>query len=364
MSLTCCFIFPGNVFSTPYLQRYLDLFEGTYDFISWNAACIDENTNARKHYRLNYRFTPSDSKIHKLLGYAKFKWFATNILRRNDYDHVVCLTGNAAVLLSRILITKYRKRYIVDIRDYYKEHITLYRKAQECVLASCGLSVISSLAFKSFLPTRDYVLVNNITRFKPEEIEYMRNRTHENLPIVLSCIGNNRFLEQNKRIITAFANDTRFELRFIGAGSDNLAAFCQDNGFTNVKLIDRFPPQDTAKFYMDSDMILSLYGNDSPSLKYALSNKIYYAAQAGIPILVCSGTYMETVSQKYGIGFTVDLENKQCADRLFVEYMDIKWPQLRERYDHFLVNVAKEDVMFDLRVAEFLNGGVTTQCEV
>lgn len=351
-----CFIIPGNMFSTPYLQRYLNLLHKPYDLVLWNCRGIEERSQATKQFVLDYEMSSSSSKIKKTVGYIKFKLLAEKVIRRENYDAVLALTGNTAVLLSGTLSRRYDRRYLVDIRDYYKENLKWYYAIEKRTIGHSGIAVISSEGYRSFLPEHDYVIAHNINYLPEATIDSARNsveRFKERL--VLSYIGNMRFAEQDKRLLSFFANDERFHINLFGNGYGKLSGYCQEQGINNVKIIDWFPPEETIGYYLKTDIVLNLYGNNSSLLDYALSNKLYYAAQLGKPILVCSGTYMETVSKQYGFGFTLDLNNESSKNALLQYYNTIEWNQFFADCDLFLAKVAKEDTAFESAVSNFIN---------
>lgn len=265
-----CFITMMNIMAVPYLSKYTELMNCDYDIIYWNRYDVIENSNAAVHYALEYPLPKGSTKLRKLIGYLKFKFFADKILRENDYQKVVLLSGNVAVLLKNVLLTKYRSRYIIDIRDYFMENNKLYYSAEKKVIDNSCLAVISSPAYKSFLPEHDYVIVHNspiLTEYQINSFRVKKDSQRANInegPIVLSFIGGVRFFEQDKKILSYFANDDRFLIRYIGSGAELLRDHCKQNGIKNVYLHDRFPPEQTLGFYETTDVILNLYGKGTP----------------------------------------------------------------------------------------------------
>lgn len=352
-----CFIVPGNVFTTPYLKRYIELLQKPYDLVLWDCAGVDESTTAHETHMLKYRISTSASAMRKLNGYIRFMILAQRTITQNNYDAVVLITGVAAVLLSGSLKHRYANKYMIDIRDYYKENNPVYYKAEKRAIQNSSLTVISSEGFKSFLPEFDYTIVHNVLFLPHETIQ--QARTKRDLSgcsvINLSYIGSMRFIEQDKAVLKYFANDERFHINLFGRGYNELSEYCATEGICNVTIEDWFPPEKTLEFYLQTDIVLNLYGNDSPLLDYALSNKLYYAAQLGKPILVCPGTYMETVSKKYGFGFTIDLSNEMMKNNLTDYYRSIDWQLFYSNCDLFIKRVRDDDKTFVDAVSGFLN---------
>ena len=102
------------------------------------------------------------------------------------------------------------------------------------------------------------------------------------------------------------------------------------------------------------NIINNYYGNNSLSLLYALSNKLYYAAIFRKPILVCENTYMAEISQKYGFGLLMDDTDEFCADNLYKKYQSINWEKLNNGCEAFLDKVKKDNEIFEDSIKAFM----------
>lgn len=344
-----CFITLTNLFAVPYLSKYTELINCKYDVIYWNRCGEKENSGADVLYPMNYKIDRDCGKLSKLIGYLKFRKFATQLLKKKNYKAVVLLSGNVAVLLKPILLSKYKGRYIIDIRDYFKEYNKLYYNKEKEVVRNSKLAVISSAAYKTFLPQYDYVVVHNsptiseesLLEFKTKRKEYLASRRE--YPLVLTFVGSVRFFEQDKKVLRYFGNDKRFFVRYFGIGANILKQFCKEHNIHNTYFHDRFPPEKTLDFYTNTDFIINLYGSGTPLLDYALSNKLYYAATLGIPILVCPGTYMEKVAVGNGFGFTVDFSDNNTKEKLITYFRSIRHDSFVKQCNEYMKTVDVEN---------------------
>ena len=98
-----------------------------------------------------------------------------------------------------------------------------------------------------------------------------------------------------------------------------------------------------------------MYGNKNPHLNYALSNKLYFSAQLGIPIVVCPDTYMEEISKKYQLGISVDIEKPTSKDKLVDFYDNMDYKTMISGADLFLENVKRDEKIFFETVIHFTN---------
>lgn len=351
-------IFPGNIYTTPYLKRYVEIIEQLgipYDIIYWNGAGISETSSATNRICLEYPLKSTSSSLKKMWGYIKYMSMAGAAIWREKYDKIIVLTSVPAVCMYGILNAKYRNKYIIDIRDYYKEYMRIYYMLEKKAIEHSALTMISSEGFKKFLPTYNYVITHNIQWLDSETIQSFRNESKKDKKCInLSYIGSMRFPQQDRMVMDYFANDDRFHINFFGKGYGIHKAYCIQQQIDNVSIIDWFPPERTIELYRQTDIVLNLYGNGTPLLDYALSNKLYYAAQLGKPILVCPRTYMEQVSMANHFGFVFNPEDEDLKDKLYEYYQNMNWKAFYENCDAYLQTVHQQDECFTSQVMSFL----------
>lgn len=353
-----CFVCLDNLMKLPYLYKYTDLMNCKYDIIYWNRMVLEERCGAEKYYPFSYFTPPHSMKTKKLFGYLKFKRYATKILKENNYSLVVLLNSTVAILLNEVLLSKYKGRYVIDIRDYSYEHIKYFYLLEDKLIHNANSCVISSPGYEEFLPQYDYYLVHNFPKVTEEGLkQYQRKREKYNeerrkknkVAINLTYIGDVRFIEQDKKVLRYFGNDDRFCIRYIGLGTEVLKEFCEEEKIKNTYFRGMFKPNEIFDYYVEADAVLNLYGNNTPLLDYALSNKLYFAALLSIPILVCSGTYMEKISKQYGFGYTIDFYNGDVGKNDFMKfYMDLDRKKLKQGCDLFIEKVQVDEKRFNL----------------
>lgn len=351
-----CFVSMGNLYLCPYIHKYLGLLECDYDIVYWNRDGVEEYAEARNVYRFDFPLAFDDGSLRKLKGYLAFGRYASRVLTTTRYDGVVLLQSLAGVLLSHVLKQKYVGRYILDIRDYTLEHNRFYYCIERELIRKSSLAVISSEAYRRFLPDHGYVLAHNNRPVDEQFSERIRSRNKNRKKLVVASIGYQAYQNQYRKLLRILGNDVRFELQFIGKESERLIQFCEENNIRNVKIIGKYPAEGVLGFYDGVDVINNWYGNDTPNLDYALSNKLYLAAQLHIPILVSKGTYMETVAVGGGFGCSMDLEKGDCPESLYDYYQGIDWASFATNCDLFMDRVRHEDQVFTGRAKGFFEG--------
>ena len=196
------------------------------------------------------------------------------------------------------------------------------------------------------MPKWNYYISHNDSIVADDDIALSHSKTLSKLPIQISFIGLVRFYEQNQLLLNIFANDPRFKLAFYGKNSEPLQKYAEKNGIKNVEFVGHFDPNMTMKFYEKTDVINNFYGNNSILLKYALSNKLYYSATLGLPILVCDETYMMDVSKRYSFGIGLNTEAPSPADDFYNQYLNMDKQKIIEGGQAFMQEVAKDNAVF------------------
>lgn len=342
-----------NIYLTPYLQNYIKIFEKNkvkYDVIYW-----DKNNNEKINFDNYHRFSMSkNNRFGKIIGYFEFRYKIKSLIRSNKYDMLLNLHQIGNLIIYDKLIKGYKKNYIYDVRDFSYEKYYIVRKMEKRLVNRSAINIISSEGFKKFLPKGVYNITHNFPRdncipFK----QYVNKKKGEK--IVISYIGLIRFMEQNKKIIDFFKNDSRFQLNFIGTNADKLQNYCNENNIHNVNLMGTFDNKETLNFYKDTDLVMNLYGNNDPLLDYAISNKLYYSALLYKPILVCENTYMESISSEYNFGYVLDLDDKKTKENLYEYVTTLDRKSLIYNCDKFIEKVKNEQKITNNKIEGILN---------
>lgn len=213
-----CFVSMDNLNRVPYIQTYIKWINQPFDVVYWDRSGVNESVGEACAYRFEKHIKTSGDggqKLQKLIGYWGFRSFAKKILLANNYELVFALTGNCAVLISDLLLSKYRRRYIIDIRDYWHEDFVPYHRREQRLIKESAQAVISSPAYAEFLCEYDYAVMHNDQILDPGIVREFREKSDCSDPFVISCVGAMKNLEYDKKVIDYFANDDRFLLKFV-----------------------------------------------------------------------------------------------------------------------------------------------------
>ena len=103
MASKVCIIGTSNLKHISLISLYTRFFdkEGiSYDIIYLDRYCIDEKTNANHVYRYS-ELTPS-GRVGKMKMFWRFRRYAKNILKKNDYAYLITWQTTGAYLFADI----------------------------------------------------------------------------------------------------------------------------------------------------------------------------------------------------------------------------------------------------------------------
>lgn len=347
----------SNIHWAPYYYRYIHILESQnigYDLLIWNREAIAEQSNARV-ISFDLKDKSDDKNPVKIWKFYLFTRFVKRKTKKNRYKKIVFLgTHGCAPVFGAFFFSKhFKQKYWLDIRDYTYEWFYPYWWLERKAIFSSYETAISSDGFLSFLPKTDYLNVHNIdSRLALFEQEFVKKPESGGI-IRISFIGNVRYYDECVRVISTFANDERFRLQFIGAGSARLKDYCEENEITNTYFHDRFDNARTIEFYSITDIVNNVYGNDHISLTTALSNKLYYSLAFKLPILVSANTYMEQYCEEHGFGIAYE-ESADFPDKLYKWYQEFQGRDLSIQFRNEFDRVMKQDLEFEKKFIEFI----------
>lgn len=351
-----CIVTTRNIMDAPCLEKYQKIITQPFDIVYWDRSGTDEECGANGYFKYTGKMSVDIGFFQKLRNYVNFFRFVNSHLKTHKYEKIIVFPTQAAWLILNHLVKSYKNKYILDIRDYAGEYNPVKGFLTRKAIENAGLCSITSKAYQEFLPKHRYIVSHNIQAIDAEIVNTYRQAYHnKDDAITFSFIGTVRFIEQQKKFITALKNDRRFHLNYIGRGSEQLKEFCQNNDVKNITLMGRFKREDLPNYYANTSAAINVYGNNDPYLDFALSNKLYSAAIMGMPILVSPNTYMAKIVEEYNIGYVVDYSDENMKDKLYDWYVNLDFEQLHKSCDAFISEVMKEEETYAQSVGSFLN---------
>lgn len=338
----------NNIIYSPYIKTYsnfLDKKNICYDVILPDRNNIDEALGENL-YRI--KWNPKKGKISNSLFFRKE---VLKILKRNKYDFIFVLTTMPAVLLSSYLIRKYKNRYLVDVRDYTQENLKPYYWIECGVIKNAAMRVISSKGFENFLPEADYFLSHNLSQDYASPKEVFDKNTDGKIRI--GYVGSISYVEHCKHVIDLVAKDERFTFHFYGRESEKkeISTYIDTLGCERIKYFGKYVPQEKESIINSVDLLFNVYGNETPLVKYAISNKFYDSFFYKKPLLTSPGTYMSTQAGDYS--FDIDY-NTANLDALYDWYNSLDGEKMVNFMNSTFEEFAKDTYRFEEELNKIL----------
>ena len=330
----------NNIKYSPYVKTYSNLLDErniSYDVIIPNRNGFEEKLGETL-YAL-----PWDAGKHKALNFLSFASSAKKILKKNKYDFVFVLTTMPAVLLSSFLVRNYKNRYLVDVRDYTYEGVKLYALLEEKVLKHAAARVISSLGFQAFLPQLDYLLCHNtsydLTRSKQE---FQKKKDG---PIRIGYVGSVAYAPHCKKVIDLVDQDERFEVYFYGneTRGTEVSSYVAAKNNPRIRFFGPYNPEDKEGIVESVDILFNVYGNATPLVKYAVSNKLYDAFYFKKPLLTSPETIMSELAGEFSFDIDASCDS---AEALYTWYQSRNGEEMISYMNSKLLEYANDVATF------------------
>lgn len=334
-----------NMRHAPFLKFYENLFQKAED-IEYDVIYLDRHPelnepNDEHHIPISWVGKDDHNVISKVLTSIAYPFKARKVLKSKNYDFVFALTTMPGVFLANYLIRNYTDKYLIDIRDYTKEHIRGYYNTEKRVVQNAAINVISSPDYTEFLPEAEYHVCHNLN-IPDVETGMEEFKKSPSDKIVIAYVGNIQYVDYCLRLIKLVEMDDRFEFHFYGPEGGSLEVTSHVNNLNNprISMKGRFKPEEKKTIFSQSDLIFNCYGNDNDIVKYAISNKYYDAAYYRRPLIVSPNTTMSRLAGEFA--FPIDLKKAEGLDELYCWYKKVN-ANLFEQYCSSVVRSAKED---------------------
>jgi glycosyltransferase involved in cell wall biosynthesis len=297
---------------TPYSELYENVIKNNndiYDIIFWDRFSNNKLERKGNEFIIHKICSLGGNKFKKIVPMFYFRKTVNQIIKNGNYDRIIILNTLPAVLLSNVLISNYKGKYILDIRDYTYEKYKFYKKRVDNLVKNSFITTVSSFGFFRFLENNKKIYLNhnisnwNIFGFSDKELS-------EKPKIKIGFVGVVRYMKENMNLMRQMKNNEKYEFIYIGNTYPecNLEKTCKNENIENVTFKGEFNNKDKPEIYKEIDIINALYGNESLEVQTALPNKLYDAIIFKKPMIVSKGTYLAELVEKYKIGITVDFK--------------------------------------------------------
>lgn len=299
-------ILPNNVEKAPFVYYYIDVLVANsidFDLIFWNRSAEVH------HYLFNvisYDNATREKKYIKLSKYYFFSKFVIQTIKKNQYSKLILFSLQPPFWMFYFLLSKYRRSFIIDIRDY-NFVIKLFPLLYRLLFKFSSQVFISSKGFEAWLPAGNYVLSHNVRKslVLKNLVLSASEQNNKRLCNILT-IGMIRGREINKAFIDIVAKSDRYTLTFSGFGEtyDFLFNYVKEKCYSNIFFTGRYLKEEEDELVRKYDIINALTSDDKLN-NCLVSNRFYLSILYRKPLVVSANTYQAYLVQKYELGIIV-----------------------------------------------------------
>lgn len=315
-----------------------------FDIIHIDKYSINEMSKASNIYKYKININKDWSRVKKIYKYWGFRKFAINKVIENDYDLIITWGTETALLFQDFLLTKFRNKYIINIRDYANLNNSIKKIMLALLIKKSLFTTISSNGFKKFLPDFNYIRLHSVNTSVINSAAKRESKQSKTDPLRICFIGNVRFYENDVKLLNELGNDPRFTIQYFGVGSDKLKQYAIAQNIKNVEFVEAFDSSQTAELLDRGDVINNLYGHNIISLDTAVSIKYYYSVYLYLPILVFENTHMAEISK--GISFVVNDNYTDLGDRIQDWYKKLDFVKFKSICDKKISEIENDNQLF------------------
>lgn len=348
-------LFPNNLFTSPYLKYYTDILKQEkieYDLLIWDRANIEEDDCIA--FRSKKKSSSATSKILEFLG---FRRFLVKNLKDKDYSKIIVFSCQLGILISDVLIKKYSKKYILDIRDYSNTN-KYFKNRFKRLISNSAFTCISSNGFKNWLPCNtNYVLSHNLDI----KLLYKHHLENDNRKVFFSrktlnvdTIGAIRDVNSNTSFVNSLKNKDQYFMNFYGMGYaiPYLKENQKKNDINNIIFHGLYDKEEEEDLLKNTDFINILL-DDNLLSQSLTSNRLYLSALYHIPCIVNKNTEQSRIIEKYNFGIVVD-KYEELPNKLELYKQNFRKEKFLKNCNAFLHDVKKDYAFFEQKVTNFL----------
>lgn len=354
-----CIIGVQNIKNMTLISLYTSFFQKNnvkYDLIYIDKYGILEETKAEKVYKFDGTKKLYQGKIGKFIKALSFKKYAINILEKNRYDFIVVWREQTAYMFANYLVTRYKDRYSINIRDLWNMKNIFMTNKIKYALQNSKFNTISSEGFLQNLPKNNYLMLHSANEEILKKYE-LKAEDKDQEPIVITYIGTIRFYEYCFQLIEFFSNDDRFKINFIGQGSDVIRKYVIKKEIRNVKCIDSFIPKDTMRLLEGTHIINCAFGSKNLAEQRLIPIRFYYALYKMIPVLTTQKTWLDTLANDLNMALSLPdnlIETKVTSEEIYRKYKSIDLNKMKEKIENYKLEIKKSHKELEKELKEVL----------
>ena len=317
MEMRIAILVPNLTENAPYLSCYTDVFQAnniSYDIVCWDRNKRLSNTESLSEnlFIFDKAGLESNGPVRKIFDYIRFIKFVKTRLNCANYDLVITANIALAFFLCRTLIIKYKRKYILDIRDY-SIICKIFPRVILILIKHAALNVVSSIGYLNWLPKeQNYTISHNVRKISLTSnlFQYeMKDEFLFNKPIEILTIGQIRDFDSNSLLIDKLGRLSTFKLKFCGEGLDSLRLQSYAKKYsTNCLFTGVYKKIEEENLVVNCDF-LNIILPEKKEVMTQMTNRFYLGLIYGKPIIVNSKSIQSEFVRKYKLGLVINFDD-------------------------------------------------------
>jgi glycosyltransferase involved in cell wall biosynthesis len=270
-------------------------------------------SNYFNHVRFNFYILKTLWRIKPRVIYAcDFDTFAPSLLYR-IFRPAVLIFDQFDPLSARV-----RNRFVKCVIDFIEHTVS----------KNADIRITANLERIPVIQRGDWIEIKNLF---PLYLTKRIFRTQKNCFQLFygGVLGNDRGLLECAKVIEGMKS---WRLDIFGQGPirNNLEELIGEN----IDIHNQLPHEDLMNYAQTADLYLALYDPSDSNNRLTASNKLYEAAQLGIPLLTSKGTFLGDIVQMFKLGWSVAYGNSEEIKGALDEYEILSEIQRAEIVDN------------------------------
>ncbi len=268
-----------------------------------------------------YCESTGESTISKMISRLKWNHWIENALMKDKVIDIIHAcdfdTAHSAMKAAK----NKRIPFVYDIYDYYVDAHRIPRfirflveKRDINIINNSDATIICTEErmeqIRKATPKRVVVIHNSpdISEVQANSIEYDY--------VYCGTLGNKRLI---KEIVNNYSKHCDLKFVFAGSGANSSLLQHYDEQYPNFQYLGSISYKTVLEIEAKSKIISAIYDPSYRNHKLCAPNKFYEAMGLGKPVIVCRGTGIDKVVEKYGIGMVIDYNSEDFYKA--VEYL-------------------------------------------
>lgn len=335
---------------------------GKIEYVNKNIV-VDGEEVENYELQLSGKTEKGLKNITTVYNYIKIikKWMLEN-KEKFQVIHAFDLDSGIA---ARKVAKKTGKKFVYHIADFYADSRAKIPGVLKNMIKSMEFGIINDAdetiictderkeQIKGSNPKHLSVVYNSPSVDKEilQKVESFRGERPSEIGKLRLCyigmLSKRRFIDSVLKVVSQMD-----DVELVLAGTGDLAEMCRDYSerFKNISFLGKVAYNDTFEEYRKCNLMFAIYNPNINNHKYSAANKIYEAMMLEKPIVVAKNTSMDTIVDKYDIGFSIDYSEEEfysLLDKLRknLNILDEKAGNMKGIYEDYSWNKMKNRIV-------------------